>query len=569
VDPELREWIERRFSVPEPRSNKVTTIRHAIAEHVRPRDTIHLGMTHARGSVGFFELVRRFAGTDPGFTLCAVQMTSVLAPLVHSGLARKIVTSWAGDSYRTPGPNGVYQRAWSDGLPFEHWSILTFVQRLAAGARGHGVAATRSLVGSTMADENDVRVLDDGTALIPALVPDVSIFHAPAADAAGNVLFSPPLFENVYGALAARRGAIVTVDRVVDTEIIREHAHMTLLPSSRVLAVVEAPMGAHPGGLLPTGIGGVQGYAEDYDFWVQMREAARDPSAMEAWVKEWIVETESHGRYLEMLGRDRIDELKGRTARDPLVDLRAAMPDLDAPPTEIERAICTAARTLGDRIKSERYTAMLAGAGNANLAAWLAAYDLAEDGIGIDLVAEMGLVGYWPRPGEPILFNQRNFPTCTMLADIDRTLSIVIGGPQARSIGALGAAQIDKAGNINSTLVPGEYLLMGSGGANDVVTCATESVVIAAQSKDRFVERVPYVTGPGERVRAVISTGGVFEKDQGELILTGIYDDDVEPVREQCGWDLRVAGNLQRLDPPNDSEIRALRLMDPQGWFRT
>src|SRR5438132_1481769 len=83
---------------------------------------------------------------------------------------------------------------------------------LAAGARGLGWTTTRSLAGSTMETDNAglIRRLEDGTVAIRALVPDVSIFHAPAADAHGNVLVAPPLMENLSGALAARRGAIVT-----------------------------------------------------------------------------------------------------------------------------------------------------------------------------------------------------------------------------------------------------------------------------------------------------------------------------------------------------------------------
>src|SRR5439155_2554998 len=133
------------------------------------------------------------------------------------------------------------------------------------------------------------------------------------------------------------------------------------------------------------------------------------------------------------------------------------------------------------RIRERGHRVVLAGAGMSNLAAWLAAYELADEGTVVELAAEMGLVGYWPRPGEPMLFNQRNFPTCTMLADIDWTLSILVGGANARAVGALGAAQVDRYGNINSTLIPGERLLTGSGGANDVATCAAETVVVAVQ----------------------------------------------------------------------------------------
>lgn len=576
MEPELREWIDRRFRVPEPRASKLTSLRDAVARGVAPGDQVHFGLTHARGSAAFWEVLRQFYGTDPGFTFLIVTMSSPFAPLVHAGLARKIVTSWAGDSYWTPGPNGVYQRAWSAGLEFEQWSILTFAQRLAAGARGLPSTTTRSLVGSDMMSNPGVRLLDERTALIPALVPDVSIFHAPAADEQGNVLFSPPMMENVDGALAARKGCIVTVDRIVDPAFIREHAHMTRLPASAVCAVVEAPYGAHPGGLFPRGIPGVQAYGEDYDFWIDVRKSARDPDAMDAWIKEWILKPDTHERYLERLGAPRIAELRRRAGADSWrADLDAVLPsvDLDADVNAIETAIIAAARELRARIATNGYTAMLAGAGMANLAAWLAAYDLAEQGTMVDLVAEMGLVGYWPRPGEPLLFNQRNFPTCTMLSDIDHVLSILIGGGTARAIGALGAAQVDKTGAINSTVIPGSQLLMGSGGANDVITCAQESVVIVAQSKDRFLDRVHYVTGPGDRVQTLVSTLGVYRKDQGELVLTGVFGEDpVAAAREavaRCGWDLRVARTLELIDGPTREEVRLLRLIDPRGWFRS
>jgi len=574
---ELMEWIERRFAVPRPATDKVRSLADAVADGVKPGDALHLGMTHTRGSAAIWEVLRRFHGTDPGFTLLGVQVSSGYSPLVHAGLARKIVTSWAGDSYYTPGPNGVYQRAWSQGVEFEHWSILTFAQRLAAAARGLDWTTTRSLAGSTMESDNaaDVERLQDGTLAIRALVPDVSIYHAPAADPQGNVLVAPPLMENLSGALAARRGAIITVDKIVDPAVVREHAHLVRVPASAVRAVVEAPLGGHPGGLRPAGIPGVEAYGEDYEFWVEIRRAAKDPGAMDAWIKEWVLDADTHERYLERLGADRIALLRRRAQPESWKeDLEALLPtvELDAPPNAIETAIVAASRLLKDRIKDVKATAMLAGAGMANLAAWLAAYDLAEEGVIVDLVAEMGLVGYWPRPGEPMLFNQRNFPSCTMLADIDTTLAIIIGGGGARSVGSLGAAQVDKHGNINSTLIPGETLLMGSGGANDVATCATESVVTVAQSKERFLEAVPYVTGPGDRVTRLVSTLGVYEKDQGEFVLTAVFDADAtaaaKECRERCGWELRVARDLRVLDAPTTEEIRTLRVFDPRGWFR-
>ncbi len=579
MDPEVEALLERRFRAPEPRGDVVVSLDEAIERHVRPGDAVHLGVTHTRWSAAFWELLRQFRGTDPAFDLLAVQFTTPGAALVHADLARRLVTSWIGDSYMSPGANPVYQRAFDTGLEIEHWSLLTFVQRLAAAARGHAWTTTTSLAGSTMGEENAphaYRELEPGLGLVSALVPDVSILHAPAADPFGNVLLSPPLMENVYGALAARRGAIVTVERLVEPEYLRSHAHLTRIPASAVAAVVEAPLGGHPGGLVPAGLDdAVEGYADDFEFWLAIREASRDPRLMEAWIRDWVLDRPTHEAYVKLLGAERVAGLRRRVRPETWrEDLEAALPqvDLDAGHSALEAAIVTGSRVLAERIRAEGHRVILAGAGMANLAAWLAAFALRDEGIPVDLAAEMGLIGYWPVPGDPLLFNPRNFPGCTMLADIDWTLSVLVGGSTARAVGALGAAQVDRLGNLNSTRLP-DRMLMGSGGANDVVTCARETVVVAAQSRERFVERVAYVTAPGGRVRSVVSQLGTYEKDGDELVLVAVAGDDVDAgvreAREACGWDLRVAREVRRVEPPTREELHTLRLMDPAGWFRS
>src|SRR5437588_1657605 len=561
MDPDLSELLARTFRIPDPTEDKTMSLRDAVERFVQPGDTVHLGLTHTRGGVALWEILRQFHGRDPGFTLLGVQLSTPPSVLVHAGLANKLVTSWAGDSYFTPGPSPVYQRAWQAGVEFEHWSILTYVQRLAAGARGLAWTTTRSLAGSSMTGDNRhaYHEWEPGLGMVSALVPDVSVFHAPAADAAGNVVMTPPLMENVYGALAARRGAIVTVERVVDPSVVRDHSHLVRLPSSAVCAVVEAPLGGHPGGLSTAGLTGelsdLEPYGDDYEFWVAIREAARDPADLDRWIKEWVLDVASHDAYRALLGSERMDRLRRRgradTWREELSEALGDV-DLEAAASPVEMAVVAAARLLQRRIREGGYRTLLAGAGMSNLAAWRAAYRLADEGVAVDLAAEMGLVGYWPVAGEPMLFNQRNFPTCTMLADIDFTMSVLVAGSRARSIGALGAAQLDRHGNINSTLVPGMRLLMGSGGADDVATCAGETVVVATQTRDRFLEKVPYVTAPGGRVSAAVSQLGVYEKDEDELVLTGVYDDDVEAgvreAREQCGWGLRAAREVRRED---------------------
>src|SRR4030066_1909171 len=73
----------------------------------------------------------------------------------------------------------------------------------------------------------------------------------------------------------------------------------------------------------------------------------------------------------------------------------------------------------------------------------------------LELMAEAGMVGYLPRPAEPFVFSFRNFPSCKMLTDIFHVMGIFMGGRQNQCLGSLAAGQLDKHGNINSTILPG------------------------------------------------------------------------------------------------------------------
>lgn len=122
--------------------------------------------------------------------------------------------------------------------------------------------------------------------------------------------------------------------------------------------------------------------------------------------------------------------------------------------------------------------------------------------------------------------------------------------------------------------VPGVAYITGSGGANDIASLARGVVVMLAQSRTRFVEKVPYVTAPGRGVSAVVSDLGVYEKADAhaELVLTGVYAggaeaDAVRAAREACGWDLKVAPALERIEPPGLEELRLVRLFDPCRYF--
>jgi glutaconate CoA-transferase, subunit B len=153
--------------------------------------------------------------------------------------------------------------------------------------------------------------------------------------------------------------------------------------------------------------------------------------------------------------------------------------------------------------------------------------------------------------------------------------------PGRIDLGFLGAAQIDRFGNINTTVV-GDYArpkvrLPGAGGAPEIAASCREVTVVLRQSLRAFVDRVDFVTsvgfgdGPGARQRLgltgagpqrIITDLGVLEPDPEslEFTLTGIYPGvTVAQARDRTGWDLRVAPELTRIPPPDGTELTALR----------
>jgi len=555
---------------------KQRSVTDAVAEHVRPGDALHLVVGHTRWSAAAREVVRQWWERDPRFTLVMLSLSSLGALFFRGGLVERVVTGYSGDTFPNFTPNPWFQRAYGSGaVAVEHWSFLAFSQRLEAAARGLPAVVTRSIVGSSMeANEGYARVPSPfgELGLLAPLVPDVAIMHAPVADRAGNVAVGVPSLEGVWGALAARRGAIVTVERIVDD--LRKHSECVRIPAHRVLAVCEAPMGAHPGGLFTRGLP-VDGYGEDYEFWVDARTATRADD-YDDWIRHWVLEPQDQQDYLARLGAERVDRLRRKAAPDSWRDDQArAEVDLTVPPNSWEAAATFGARHLADRVAAIDADAVLAGAGVANLAAWLAVKAARERGSEVQLTAEIGLWGYEPTPADPYVLNHRNFPSATMLGDAAMVLGTLVGGAGTTTIGCLGGAQVDRHGNVNSTLVPDGPFLVGSGGGNDVASVAAENVVVATLTPQRTPAECGYVTSPGHTVRALVTDLGRLEKPEpdAELRLVAVpegpepLDERVQRAREACGWDLQVAPTVAELAPPTQGELAALRGWDPHGWF--
>lgn len=570
------------------RPSKVVSLRQAISDNVKPGMSLHLCVGSATPNQAICEIARQFWGTKPGFAIYSMLLYQHGISLIQGGLAKKLVGAFAGDSYPTGSPNPVIRQAYQSGeLEIENWSILSYVERFMAGALGLPFMPTNSLVGSSIAADNShaFRLIDDpfgsGTVgLVSAARPDISIIHGHAADAYGNILTSGPASESNWGALASRNGVIATVEKLVSTDTVRKYAHRVAVPGHLVKAVAVVPFGSHPRGITNHDIPDVPAYFDDFDYLIELHKAYAGRESAQKWVKDWILDCRTPEEYLSKLGTDRTDHLTARANPGAWQDTVKDLTDehLTSPVfTASEMMVIQASREIMRRVKSNDRKVILAGLGFSNIAAWLAGQRLNRDKYPVEIAAEFGFFGYTPPPGDASIHKLDNVITATMISDALNILGIHAGGADNKCIGVLGAAQIDKWGNINSTQIPGKAFLVGSGGANDVTTNSREVVIVAPQSKERFIEKLPYTTCCGDRVSALVSNVGVLEKvgDEKEFVLTRVMptpdgatvDAQVEKARRQCGWELKVSPHVEMCERPDKEELRTIRLYDPHGYF--
>ena len=157
--------------------------------------------------------------------------------------------------------------------------------------------------------------------------------------------------------------------------------------------------------------------------------------------------------------------------------------------------------------------------------------------------------------------------------------------PGRIDIGFLGAAQIDRFANINTTVIGSSYArpvvrLPGAGGAPEIAASCAKVIIVVRQTRQRFVERLDFVTSlghgagagdrralglPGGGPIAVITDLGVLEPDPAthELVLTRVHPGvTAEEAQDATGWDLRVASTLVTTSPPTPEELETLRHLE-------
>ncbi|HYB27024.1 MAG TPA: CoA-transferase [Solirubrobacteraceae bacterium] len=196
------------------------------------------------------------------------------------------------------------------------------------------------------------------------------------------------------------------------------------------------------------------------------------------------------------------------------------------------------------------------------------------------LVYESGTIGAKPYHIPLSIGDGELAETADSIVSVPEMFNYWIGAGRI-DVAFLGAAQIDPYANLNSTVI-GDYAhpktrLPGAGGAPEIAASCGEVIVIAPHAKRTLVEQLDFVTtvghgdGPGSRERlgfrgrgptAVVTDLGVFEPDPEtkRLVLAQIHPGvELDQVREQTGWELEVADELQVTEAPTAEELAKLR----------
>jgi glutaconate CoA-transferase subunit B len=196
------------------------------------------------------------------------------------------------------------------------------------------------------------------------------------------------------------------------------------------------------------------------------------------------------------------------------------------------------------------------------------------------LIYESGTIGAKPFHIPLSIGDGELSETADAVVSVPEMFNYWIGAGRV-DVAFLGAAQVDRFANLNSTVI-GDYdhprtRLPGAGGAPEIAASCGEVIVVAPHSRRTFVEHLDFVTtvghgdGPGARERlglrgrgptAVITDLGVLEPDPAskELTLTQLHEGvSAEQAREATGWELAVAADVATTEPPSERELEALR----------
>ncbi len=193
-------------------------------------------------------------------------------------------------------------------------------------------------------------------------------------------------------------------------------------------------------------------------------------------------------------------------------------------------------------------------------------------------------------PASELLFTMGDPPNilgATQAGDMLNVMGMLQSGRV--DIGFLGAGEVDKFGNLNSTFVSkgdgSSVRLPGSGGASDIASLAKRTVMLVEHSKRRLPERVSYLTSPGNGdgkgwrksvglhrggPSCLITTMGVFRFDSDDCSarLESIHPEVAsKQLQDETGWQVEITEPLQSTTVPSQDELALIRKIDPKRFW--
>ena len=470
-----------------------------------------------------------------------------------------------------------YRRYFQEGkIQVTEWTNATLAWRYKAAAMGLSFLPVRSMLGTdtiehSRAIEFKCPFTGDIYALVPACFPDVAIIHVSKCDKFGNCQIDGITVSDSDIARAAKK-VIITTEEIIETEEIRKSPEKTIIPFYLVDAVAHVPYGSYPCNMAGK-------YYFDLEHLNEWMEAEKDPLKFERFLNKYIYDVSDWKEYLERCGgKKRLQELKSIELLEENINPQFPVPNPKSY-NMTEFMICAAAKFLEDG------KTVVVGTGLPMLAAMLAQKTHAPN---LLMMFEAGGVA-------PLL------PALPMSVGDSRThykSLVATSMPEimescARGIvdyAFLGGAQIDRFGNLNSTLIGIDYekpkvRLPGSGGANDLASLCWHTIIIMKMDKHKFVEKLDFLTTPGylkgdgsrEEAGLPPNTGPLkvitdccvigFDKDTKEMQIESLYPGfTIEDVQNRSSFKIKTVKDPSITKEPTDKELEILRKeIDPKG----
>jgi glutaconate CoA-transferase, subunit A len=288
--------------------DKVRSLHDAIAADVHDDMSVAMGCA-LESLIPFaasYEIIRQ---KRQNLTLIGPISDMQFDQLIGAGCVKKIIASWVGNVAAGLGHN--YRHAAESGIPrpieIEEHSNFTIGLALQAGASGLPFLPTRTVKGSDFRSGEQFSSIrcpftNDDLVAVRAIRPDAAILHVQRADKEGNG-HAWGNFGVMREAAFAAKKVILTCEEIVDHDVILSDPNRNVVPGFLVSSVVHQPFGSHPS---PT-----QGYARrDDNFYFEYHKATRSREGFEQWLQKWVLRTKDHREFLDLVGKERMEQLK-------------------------------------------------------------------------------------------------------------------------------------------------------------------------------------------------------------------------------------------------------------------